>query len=76
MHPNLSELYRRKVAALAATLADPEIRTPALEIIRGLIEVVTVYVAPAGITLELDGALAAIIGLAQVGTQKASLAGG
>ncbi|WP_281281802.1 recombinase family protein [Paracoccus gahaiensis] len=48
LHPNLSEMYRRKVAALAATLSDPEIRTPALETIRGLIEVVTVHVPPGG----------------------------
>ncbi|WP_114965319.1 hypothetical protein [Alkalilacustris brevis] len=31
LQPNLAALYREKVAQLAATLADPEIRTPALE---------------------------------------------
>ena len=76
LHPNLSELYPRKVTELADALTNPEIRMSALEIIRGLIEVVTVHVTPVGITLELAGALAAIVGLAQVGTQKASRAGG
>ena len=34
--PGLSEIYRRKVTALAQTLTDPELRTAALETIRGL----------------------------------------
>lgn len=49
LHPNLSELYRRKVAELTGTLADPEIRTPALETICGLIEAVTVHGALASL---------------------------
>ncbi|OJH43997.1 hypothetical protein [Paracoccus sp. SM22M-07] len=76
MYPNLSEDFRLKVTELADTLSDPEIRTRALEIILGLIEAVTVRATPAGIILELEGALAAMIGLAQGGTQKASRAGG
>ena len=74
--PNLSELYRRKAMELAATLANPEIRTPALETIRGLIEVVTVHVTPEGIKLQLEGALAAMVGLAQGGTAKSPLLSG
>ena len=65
LHPNLSEMYKKKVAELAATLADPEIRTAALEIIRGLITRVTVHGGEDGVTLELEGALTAMIGLAQ-----------
>ena len=38
LHPNLAELYRRKVADLQTALADPATRTEALEILRGLIE--------------------------------------
>jgi site-specific DNA recombinase len=41
------------------------IRTPALEAIRGLIERVTVLDDPAGITLDLEGAVTAMIDLAQ-----------
>jgi site-specific DNA recombinase len=72
LHPNLSDLYRRKVTELAVTLADPEIRTQALETIRGLIETVTVHMSPGGIKLELEGALSAMIGLAQSDKTKSS----
>ncbi|MEY8838343.1 recombinase family protein [Cribrihabitans sp. XS_ASV171] len=65
LNPNLSELYRKKVSELAETLADPEIRTQALEIVRGLIERVSVRHDEEGVTIELDGALTAMIGLAQ-----------
>ncbi|AXC51053.1 recombinase family protein [Paracoccus suum] len=76
LHPNLSELYRCKVAELATTLADPEIRPQALETIRSLIEAVTVQMTPAGITLVLYGALSAMVGLAQGGTAKSPLGSG
>ncbi|MCX5577029.1 hypothetical protein [Kaistia terrae] len=35
---NLSEFDRRKTAELAATLADPDVGTSALDTLRGLIE--------------------------------------
>jgi site-specific DNA recombinase len=47
LHPNLSGVYRRKVAALAETLNDPAIRTSALETVRSLISSVTIH--------EVDG---------------------
>jgi site-specific DNA recombinase len=65
LHPNLAQTYKKKVTELAVTLADPEIRTAALEIIRGLITRVTVIDGAEGITLDLEGALVAMIGLAQ-----------
>ncbi|GGH41648.1 recombinase family protein [Cribrihabitans marinus] len=65
LSPNLSELYRQKVTELARTLSDPEIRTEALEIVRGLIERVSVRHADDSVTIELEGALTAMIGLAQ-----------
>ena len=37
LHPNLAEVYRRKVADLQTALADPNTQTEALEILRGLI---------------------------------------
>ncbi|UWQ60411.1 recombinase family protein [Leisingera caerulea] len=64
-NPNLSELYRKKVAELAATLSNPEIRTEALETVRGLIERVVVSHENGQATVALEGALAAMIGLAQ-----------
>jgi site-specific DNA recombinase len=60
-------MYKRKVAELAVTLEDPEIRIAALEAIRGLITRVTVHDLSDGLTLELEGALTAMIGLAQNG---------
>ncbi|WP_253276957.1 recombinase family protein, partial [Ruegeria sp. 6PALISEP08] len=65
LHPNLSELYRSKVADLAQALSDPAIRTGALEIIRSLIERVSVEHTNEGVQIELEGALSAMIGLAQ-----------
>ena len=65
LHPNLSEIYKKKVSELAVTLADPDIRSAALEIIRSLINRVTVCDGPEGLTLDLEGALTAMIGLAQ-----------
>ena len=66
LHPNLSELYRRKVTELSATLTDPGIRMQALEVVRGLIERVTVHTDDDGtVTLDLEGALTAMLSLAQ-----------
>ncbi|WP_170791756.1 hypothetical protein [Ruegeria lacuscaerulensis] len=62
---NLSELYRSKVADLAKALSDPSIRTGALEIIRGLIERVSVQHKQDSVQIELEGALSAMIGLTQ-----------
>ena len=67
LHPNLSELYRRKVTELAATLSHPKIRTPALEIVRCLIERVTVRIDGTQALLDLEGALSATIETAQPG---------
>ncbi|MFW8637490.1 hypothetical protein [Cribrihabitans pelagius] len=63
-NPNLSELYRTKVAQLAATLANPDIRTEALETVRNLIERVVVSHENGQATVALEGALAAMFGLA------------
>ncbi len=66
LHPQLSEMYRQKVEELSQTLADPEIRPAALETIRGLISAVTVHeTADGGIRIDLNGAITALVGLAQ-----------
>jgi site-specific DNA recombinase len=65
LNPNLSELYRRKVMELAITLADPAIASPAREVVRGLIEKVSVRWEEGQAVVVLDGALTALIGLAQ-----------
>ena len=38
LHPNLAELYARKVETLHQSLSDPAIRHEALEVLRGLID--------------------------------------
>jgi hypothetical protein len=48
-------------------LADPEIRPMALETIRGLIQSVTVHETASGVRIDLDGAITALVGLAQPG---------
>jgi uncharacterized membrane protein YccC len=45
LHPNLAELYRKKVASLQDALVDPATKTEALEILRGLIDRVSVTAA-------------------------------
>ena len=46
LHPNLVGLYKRKVAALEEALADPEIRSEAGEILRGLVDRIEITPAP------------------------------
>jgi site-specific DNA recombinase len=65
LNPNLSELYRRKVTELAITLVDPAIAQPAQEVVRSLIEKVSVRWEEGQAVVVLDGALTALIGLAQ-----------
>ena len=69
LHPQLSEIYRRKVEELSQTLADPEIRPMALETMRGLIQSVTIVETADGMRIELDGAITALVGLAQPGAE-------
>ena len=64
LHPNLAELYRQKVADLRAALADPATRAEALEILRGLVERVTVKAEGEGFTIELVGEIARMVAMA------------
>jgi hypothetical protein len=63
LHPNLAEIYRKKVASLQEALSDPETRSEAIEILRGLIERVAVSTAKDGCTIELVGEIANMVGL-------------
>ncbi|SEL92852.1 Site-specific DNA recombinase [Roseivivax marinus] len=69
LHPKLPELYRAKVAELAESLRDSEIKTQALDILRGLIERIVVRSSGKGesMTIELEGALTAMLDAAQPG---------
>jgi site-specific DNA recombinase len=63
LHPNLAEIYRRKVADLQAAIADPKTQTEALEILRGLIERVVLHPAEKGFEIEIIGEIAAMVDL-------------
>jgi hypothetical protein len=71
LHPNLSELYRRKVEGLQAALVDPATQTEALEIFRGLIERVSVRHTENGAEVELVGEIANMVTLS-AGTESVS----
>ena len=63
LHPNLAELYRKKVASLQDALVDPATKTEALEILRSLIDRVSVSADENGFTIELVGEIANIVRL-------------
>ena len=63
LHPNLAEVYRKKVADLQMALADPATHTEALEILRALIERVEVRSAEDGFAIELVGEIANMVTL-------------
>lgn len=65
LHPNIGQVYRKKVTELSAALDNPDIRAPAIEAIRSLIEQVTISDGAAGATLDLEGAITAMVDLAQ-----------
>jgi site-specific DNA recombinase len=63
LHPNLAELYRKKVASLQDALVDPVTKTEALEILRSLINRVSVSAGETGFTIELVGEIANMVRL-------------
>jgi site-specific DNA recombinase len=63
LHPNLSDLYRAKVARLRDAIADPAIRDEAIGILRGLIKNVVAGHAPDGWAIEVHGEIAALVAL-------------
>jgi site-specific DNA recombinase len=63
LHPNLAEVYRRKVEALHEALADSHTGAEALEILRSLIERVVLYPSDTGFEIELVGEIAHMVAL-------------
>src|SRR5260370_4972525 len=63
LHPNLAEVYRRKVENLQEALRDPSTHNEALGILRGLVDRVVVTPSERGFTIELIGAIAHMIKL-------------
>ena len=63
LHPNLAEFYKRQVKQLQHALGDPEIRDGAVQILRGLIEHVSIGPADDGLKIEIVGEIAKMIEL-------------
>ena len=63
LHPNLAQLYREKVGELHSALSEPEMRTEALELIRGLIDRVELHPNADGFRIELIGEIANMVTL-------------
>ena len=76
LHPNASEVYRRKVAELELALNDDSIKAEAGEILRSLIDRVVLTPtaeAPDGIDAQLHGDLAAVLALGDDASDKQKL---
>ena len=74
LHPNLAQLYQRKVQNLHASLNNPDCRTEAAEIIRSLVESIKVRNHDDGLEIELVGEIANMIEAAQTANLKAKAA--
>ena len=75
LHPNLAELYRRKVDELHRSLTDPSCRTEAAETLRNIIEDINVRPLGRGaFEMELTGEIVNMIDLTNVGIGKGKTA--
>jgi hypothetical protein len=70
LHPNLAELYRRQVAQLQRSLSHPEIRDEAVQILRGLIERVSIRPTADGMEIEIVGEIAKMVELGLESNKK------
>jgi hypothetical protein len=61
LHPNLAQVYRRQVEQLQQALADPQIRDEAVEVLRGLVEHVSIGPAANGLEIEIVGEIAKMV---------------
>ena len=75
LHPAMAEIYRNKVENLAASLAAPETRVEAADLLRGLIETIELHPGLGGYEIRLRGDLAGILSLATDGKKPAALSG-
>ena len=67
LHPNLAQLYRRKVEQLQEALQHPEVRDEAIQTLRGLLESVIVAPIKGDFDIEIIGEFAQMI---EVGLEK------
>jgi hypothetical protein len=67
LHPALAMIYRDKVERLEASLRQPETGREAFELIRGLIDAITLTPAGGNLHIELHGDLAGILAMFEAG---------
>ena len=73
IHPNASEIYRKKVAALHDALTSEDTRAGAAEALRALIDAIRVTPDDEGNTIEIVGELGALLQLASNSKNAASI---
>ena len=76
VHPKVAEIYRRKVADLHGALAHDETRTEAAEMLRDLIDEITLTPDGSELRIDLKGALAGILQLASDNKEPAAIGNG
>lgn len=76
IHPNLPELYRRKVETLHEALTRPEIRAEAAEALRALIEQIRLVPENGKLAIDLHGTLAGILSAANANATRQGVPGG
>ena len=70
IHPNLAEVYRRKVEALHEALGEPTTKDEAFDLVRSLIEVIRLIPDEGKLRIEIKGELAGILELCDAGSKK------
>lgn len=63
LHPNLAQVYRRQVEQLQQALDQPEIRDEAVQVLRRLIEHVSIRPVDNGLEIEIVGEIAKMVEL-------------
>ena len=63
LHPNLAQVYRRQVERLQDSLNEPEIRDEALQVLRGLVERISIGTTENGLEVEIVGEIAKMVEL-------------
>jgi site-specific DNA recombinase len=73
-HPNLAQVYRQKVEQLQRALDDSEIRDEAVQILRGLVEYVSIGPTENGLEIEIVGEIAKMVELGiETNSKRANL---
>jgi hypothetical protein len=71
LHPALATIYRNRVERLETSLRQPDTGREAFELIRGLIDAITLTPMDGKLNIELRGDLAGILAMSEAGKGKA-----